>query len=82
MNNFETLKKALDLEVKNLDGIKSLFVMDSESNFTRNRKLSFVDVINTVITLEAGSMKDELLRNICIQLILLLLLLLYRLGIK
>lgn len=63
MNKFETLKKALDLEVKNLDGIKSLFVMDSESNFTRNRKLSFVDVINTVITLEAGSMKDELLKK-------------------
>lgn len=63
MNNFSLLKKSLCQEIENLNKIKSLFLENSETDFTRERKLSFISVVETVITLEAGSLKDELLKK-------------------
>ena len=62
MNNFNSLKKNLNHCIKILDNSRSLFVENPDTDFIRNRKLDFSTVINNVISMEAGSLKDELLK--------------------
>ena len=62
MNNFNSLKKNLNHCIKILDNSRSLFVENPDTDFIRNRKLDFSTVINNIISMEAGSLKDELLK--------------------
>ncbi len=62
MNNFNSLRKNLNHCIKILNNSRSLFVENPNSDFIRNRKLDFSTVINNIICLEAGSLKDELLK--------------------
>lgn len=62
MNNFISLKKTLNHCVKTLDNSRSIFVENPNTDFVRNRKLDFTTVINNIIYMEAGSLKDELLK--------------------
>lgn len=62
MNNFISLKKTLNHFVNSLNNSRSLFVENPNTDFIRNRKLDFTTVINNIIYMEAGSLKDELLK--------------------
>ena len=62
MNNFNSLRKNLNHCIKILNNSRSLFVENPNTDFIRNRKLDFSTVINNIICLEAGSLKDELLK--------------------
>lgn len=62
MNNFKHLQRVLFKEVQYLNRFKSLFVENSKSDFVRKRKLSFDKTIMDIISLETGSLKDELLK--------------------
>lgn len=62
MNNFKSLRKNLNHCIKILDNSRSLFVENPNTDFIRNRKLDFSTVINNIIRMAAGSLKDELLK--------------------
>lgn len=62
MNNSKHLKKVLNNAISVVSGSPSLFVFNPETDFTRNRLLNFETVIKNIICMEAGSLKDELLK--------------------
>lgn len=62
MNNSKHLRKAFDYAISTVSDSPSLFVMNPESDFTRNRLLEFRSVMNNIICMEAGSLKDELFK--------------------
>ena len=61
MNKFKSIKKQLYFCIQSMEASSSLFVVDSERDFTRRRKHLFGNTMLNVILLEAGSLKDELL---------------------
>ena len=61
MNNFKHLRNVLFHEIMALSKSSSLFT-ESSVDFSRNRKLNFETVIKQIICMEAGSLKDELLK--------------------
>lgn len=61
MNKFNSIKKQLYFCIQSMEASSSLFVVDSERDFTRRRKHLFGNTMLNVILLEAGSLKDELL---------------------
>ena len=63
MSNYKKLNKALTSCINVIKRSPSLFSVNPEKDFTRVRKFSIDQVIRTVICLEAGSMKDELLKQ-------------------
>lgn len=62
MSNSKHLKKVLNNVISVVSGSPSLFVINPETDFTRNRLLNFETVIKNIICMEAGSLKDELLK--------------------
>ena len=54
-----TIRKSLFKQIRSLD--KSECVLDPSRNFTRNRKLSFEQVISAVLALNSGSLTNDLL---------------------
>ena len=42
--------------------VRSIFCDNAETNFIRNRKLTFETTIKNIICMETGSLKDELLK--------------------
>lgn len=62
MNNYKHLKNVLNHNIKILSQSSSLFCENSESDFTRNRKLNFETVMKNIICMESGSIKDELFK--------------------
>lgn len=59
MNNSKELIKILDNLISKLKEKREYFKND-QSDFTRNRKLNFETVINLLMCMESGSLKDEL----------------------
>lgn len=59
MNNTKTLVNILNKSINKLKGKKE-YLRNSETNFTRNRKLNFDKIINILMCMESGSLKDEL----------------------
>ena len=59
MNNTKTLVNILNKSINKLKG-KKKYLRNSETNFTRNRKLNFDKIINILMCMESGSLKDEL----------------------
>ena len=62
MNNYKRLHKALTSCIRVIKQSPSLFVEDPDKDFTRERILTIDQILHIVIGLEAGSMKDELLK--------------------
>lgn len=62
MNNFRHLKNVLNYHINSMTKSCSLFVENPEVDFSRERKLPFDKTIKSVLYLEAGSLKDELLK--------------------
>lgn len=49
-------------EITNLDNIKSKFCVHPEKDFTRNRKITFVSTIKSILAFGGGTLTNELLR--------------------
>ena len=62
MNNSKHLKKILNHAISIVSNSPSLFVFNPETDFTRDRLLTFETVIKNIICMETGSLKDELLK--------------------
>lgn len=62
MNTYKHLKNVLNYHINKLDEVKSIFCEDPEKDFTRTRKFTFKDLIWNIISMECGSLKDELLK--------------------
>lgn len=62
MNNYKHLKNVLNHNINRISKVSSLFCENSESDFTRHRKLDFETTIKSVICMESGALKDELLK--------------------
>lgn len=59
MNNTKYLKAILLTTIKDLSTHKE-FLSNPDTDFTRNRKFSFDQIVKFILTMEAGSIKDEL----------------------
>ena len=57
----EDLKNTLENCISELEEIHSLFCLNPESDFTRNRKLSFRDYIHLMLQMQGKSVPNELL---------------------
>ena len=62
MNNSKQLQKKLNTAISIISDSRSLFVMNPETDFTRDRSLNFETVLRNIICMESGSLKDELLK--------------------
>ena len=62
MSNFKHLKTVLDHHINSMNDSVSLFGENPEIDFTRERQLPFDKVVKSILCLEAGSLKDELLK--------------------
>lgn len=62
MSNSKQLRKILNNAISIVSNSPSLFVINPEKDFTRDRILNFETVIKNIICMEAGSLKDELLK--------------------
>ena len=62
MNNYKSLKKQLKFCIKTMNDSSSLFVVDSNKDFTRKRKHLFGSTLLNVLLLESGSLKDEMFK--------------------
>ena len=62
MNNSKHLRKILNNAISIVSYSPSLFVVNPEVDFTRNRLFTFETVIKNIICMESGSLKDELLK--------------------
>ena len=62
MNNYKSLKRQLKFCIKTMNDSSSLFVVDSNKDFTRIRKHLFESTLFNVLLLESGSLKDEMFK--------------------
>lgn len=62
MNNSKHFRKVLNKAISIVSNSPSLFVFNPETDFTRDRLLTFETVIKNIICMESGSLKDELLK--------------------
>ena len=59
MDNTKTLVNILDKSIDKLKEKREYF-KNEKSDFTRKRKLNFEKIINLLMCMESGSLKDEL----------------------
>ena len=62
MNNYKHLKNVLFHNIKNLFDVCSIFCINPDTDFTRNRKLDFETTMKIVLCMGASPIKDELLK--------------------
>ena len=62
MNSYKHLKNVLNYNINELAQYCSLFCENSETDFTRDRKLNFKTTMKNVICLGASSLNNELLK--------------------
>jgi len=62
MNILLSVKKLLLEQIQVMELNKKDFVKDPERDFSRKRKLSFLDTILLIISMECGSIRSELLK--------------------
>lgn len=60
MNNVKFIKKSLKTTITDAKQILSEFVYDPNKDFSRNRDISFEEMVNFVLTLGGGSLKKEI----------------------
>ena len=62
MNNYKHLKNVLFHIIKELSQVCSIFCVNPDTDFTRNRKLDFETIMKIVLCMGASPIKDELLK--------------------
>ena len=62
MNNYKHLKNVLFHIIKNLSDVCSIFCVNPDADFTRNRKLDFETIMKIILCMGSSSIKDELLK--------------------
>ena len=62
MNSYKHLKNVLFHNIKNLSDVCSIFCVNPDTDFTRNRKLDFETTMKIVLCMGASPIKDELLK--------------------
>ena len=62
MNNYKHLKNVLFHIIKELSQVCSIFCVNPDTDFTRNRKLDFETIMKTILCMGASPIKDELLK--------------------
>ena len=62
MNSYKHLKNVLFRIIKNLSNICSIFCVNPDTDFTRNRKLDFKTIMKIILCMGASSIKDELFK--------------------
>ena len=55
-------KEVLDQCIAELDQVKSLFLLHPDTDFTRNRKITFEEFIRFCIQMEGSTLQNELLK--------------------
>lgn len=60
--NIKEVAERFDSEIMKLDAIKSEFCMHPEKDFTRDRKISFVSVMKSILSFGGGTLTNELLK--------------------
>src|SRR5699024_8863051 len=78
MNSYKHLKNVLFHNIKTLSQVCSIFCVNPDADFTRNRKLDFETIMKIILCMGASSIKDELLKFNDFSMILLLPLPLFR----
>lgn len=62
MNNYKYLENVLFQNIKNLFDVCSIFCVNPDTDFTRNRMLDFETTMKIVLCMGASPIKDELLK--------------------
>ena len=62
-NEINNVKKKLDDVLSAFCEVSWMFVKNPECDFTRNRKLSFRKVISFLLSMEGGSLSNELMKH-------------------
>ena len=62
MNSYKHLKNVLFHIINNLSNVCSIFCVNPDTDFTRNRKLDFETTMKIVLCMGASPIKDELLK--------------------
>ena len=62
VNNYKHLKNVLFHIIKNLSDVCSIFCVNPDADFTRNRKLDFETIMKIILCMGSSSIKDELLK--------------------
>lgn len=58
MNSYKHLKNVLFHNIKNLSDVCSIFCVNPDTDFTRNRKLDFETTMKIVLCMGASPIKD------------------------
>ena len=61
MKTITDIKKSLMDEIQNLALQKDKYVRNPGVDYSRSRKITFADAISSMISMEAGSIRSELL---------------------
>ena len=59
--NAETAKKVLDKSIHALDSYKWLYCSNPEKDFTRHKKLSFIQTVSAILSFRGGTLNHDLL---------------------
>lgn len=62
MNSYKHLKNVLFHIINNLSNVCSIFCVNPDTDFTRNRKLDFKTIMKIILCMGASSIKDELFK--------------------
>lgn len=62
MNSYKHLKNVLFHNIKTLSQVCSIFCVNPDADFTRNRKLDFETIMKIILCMGASPIKDELLK--------------------
>lgn len=63
MNNTKRIKDSLDNCIEKISDSKELYCVDPDRDFTRNKKLSFSDVIKTTLCFTSKSLNNEMIET-------------------
>ena len=61
-NNIRTIKRKLDNSISQLCDVSWMFSSNPEKDFSRNRKLPLKKVISILLSMQGGTLTNELLR--------------------
>lgn len=60
--NIQEVTTKFNSEIKRLDNIKSEFCIHPEKDFSRNRKITFVSAVKSILSFGGGTLTNELLK--------------------
>lgn len=63
MNSYKHLKTVLFHGISRLNDVRSIFCINPDTDFTRNRKLDFQTTLKIILSMGSSSIRDELLKS-------------------